>query len=100
MDGSSTSSAVGSGLLSASSTGVGVSIGASMNTSICMSTSTCTGTGTSTSTNTSLNHHTGTSDVMACVHYEGRCNIVAPCCGGIFGCRACHDEMVTDGHEM
>jgi len=41
------------------------------------------------------------ADVMTCLHYEGRkCNIVAPCCGKIFGCRVCHDEMVTDGHEM
>lgn len=30
---------------------------------------------------------------MACVHYERKCNVVAPCCGGVFGCRVCHDEM-------
>jgi len=27
-----------------------------------------------------------------CSHYERQCNIVAPCCGMISGCRFCHDE--------
>jgi len=30
-----------------------------------------------------------------CVHYERRCDIVAPCCGRIFGCRVCHDDVMT-----
>lgn len=30
---------------------------------------------------------------VACVHYERKCDIVAPCCGRVFGCRVCHDEM-------
>jgi uncharacterized CHY-type Zn-finger protein len=34
----------------------------------------------------------------ACVHYERNCNIVAPCCGRIFGCRICHDELSGVGH--
>ena len=39
--------------------------------------------------------------VTTCVHYpERKCNIIAPCCGEIFGCRICHDEQVTDGHEI
>lgn len=29
----------------------------------------------------------------ACVHYERNCNIVAPCCNRVFGCRICHDEL-------
>lgn len=33
-----------------------------------------------------------------CVHYERNCNIVAPCCGRIFGCRICHDELSAPGH--
>lgn len=33
-----------------------------------------------------------------CVHYERNCNIVAPCCGRIFGCRICHDELSPPGH--
>lgn len=33
------------------------------------------------------------NEVMACVHYERKCNVVAPCCGGVYGCRVCHDEM-------
>eukprot|EP00542_Grammatophora_oceanica_P016011 CAMPEP_0194038336 /NCGR_PEP_ID=MMETSP0009_2-20130614/10577_1 /TAXON_ID=210454 /ORGANISM="Grammatophora oceanica, Strain CCMP 410" /LENGTH=353 /DNA_ID=CAMNT_0038680795 /DNA_START=167 /DNA_END=1228 /DNA_ORIENTATION=- len=32
-----------------------------------------------------------------CVHYERNCNIVAPCCDRVFGCRVCHDEHAT-GH--
>ena len=34
----------------------------------------------------------------ACVHYERNCNIVAPCCNRIFGCRICHDELSPPGH--
>jgi len=29
---------------------------------------------------------------MECTHYDRKCNIVAPCCGMISGCRFCHDE--------
>ena len=29
---------------------------------------------------------------VACVHYERNCNIVAPCCQLVFGCRICHDD--------
>lgn len=35
----------------------------------------------------------------ACVHYERNCNIVAPCCNRVFGCRICHDELSPPGHE-
>lgn len=31
-------------------------------------------------------------EVVACVHYERKCNVIAPCCGGEFGCRVCHDD--------
>lgn len=34
-------------------------------------------------------------EVIACVHYQRKCNVVAPCCGIPFGCRVCHDEMST-----
>mmetsp|Transcript_19118 Transcript_19118/g.28561 ORF Transcript_19118/g.28561 Transcript_19118/m.28561 type:complete len:325 (-) Transcript_19118:3-977(-) len=37
-------------------------------------------------------------DSISCVHYERKCNIVAPCCDRIFGCRICHDEMTPSGH--
>jgi len=30
--------------------------------------------------------------IPKCMHYKRNCNIVAPCCGTIFGCRICHDE--------
>ena len=30
--------------------------------------------------------------VVACVHYERKCNVIAPCCGVEFGCRVCHDD--------
>ena len=35
---------------------------------------------------------------VACVHYERNCNIVAPCCQRVFGCRICHDELSDPGH--
>ena len=35
----------------------------------------------------------GTVEVIAWVHYQRKCNVVAPCCGVPFGCRVCHDEM-------
>ncbi len=31
-------------------------------------------------------------EVVACVHYERKCNVIAPCCGAEFGCRVCHDD--------
>lgn len=38
-------------------------------------------------------------EAMSCVHYERKCNIIAPCCGKVFGCRVCHDEMTPPpGH--
>jgi len=37
-------------------------------------------------------------EIMSCVHYEAKCNIVAPCCNRVFGCRVCHDEMTPEGH--
>lgn len=33
-----------------------------------------------------------------CVHYERNCNVVAPCCDRVFGCRVCHDELSATGH--
>jgi len=35
----------------------------------------------------------------ACVHYERNCNVVAPCCNRVFGCRICHDELSPAGHS-
>ncbi|KAL7522893.1 hypothetical protein ACHAWX_007774 [Stephanocyclus meneghinianus] len=32
-------------------------------------------------------------EVMSCVHYQRKNNIVSPCCNKVFGCRVCHDEM-------
>lgn len=34
----------------------------------------------------------------ACVHYERNCNVVAPCCNRVFGCRICHDEWSPEDH--
>jgi hypothetical protein len=34
----------------------------------------------------------------ACGHYDRNCNIVAPCCNRVFGCRICHDELSPPGH--
>lgn len=33
-----------------------------------------------------------------CGHYDRNCNIVAPCCGRVVGCRICHDETSPPGH--
>ncbi|ORZ05264.1 zinc-ribbon-domain-containing protein [Absidia repens] len=30
---------------------------------------------------------------MGCPHYQRKCKLQAACCGGIFGCRFCHDEQ-------
>merc|ERR1711874_40648 len=32
------------------------------------------------------------NEVMKCIHYERKCNIIAPCCGKVFGRRVCHDD--------
>ncbi len=34
-------------------------------------------------------------DSIGCSHYNRGCQIVAPCCGKIFTCRLCHDEITT-----
>lgn len=39
-----------------------------------------------------------TGTAMPCVHYNRKCNIIAPCCGEVFGCRVCHDEMTNGAH--
>ena len=41
-------------------------------------------------------HPTPSSLGPACVHYERVCQIVAPCCNRVFGCRLCHDEEMSD----
>ena len=35
---------------------------------------------------------------IRCTHYERQCNIVAPCCSRVVGCRICHDETSPPGH--
>lgn len=39
-------------------------------------------------------------EAVSCVHYERKCNVVAPCCNRVFGCRVCHDEMSTNCGPM
>jgi len=39
-----------------------------------------------------------TGGTIPCVHYERKCNIVAPCCGKVYGCRVCHDELTNGLH--
>ena len=29
------------------------------------------------------------------MHYRRRCRMVAPCCGEVFWCRHCHNEVKT-----
>jgi len=38
------------------------------------------------------------AEPSSCVHYERNCNIVAPCCNRVFGCRVCHDELSPSDH--
>jgi hypothetical protein len=33
-----------------------------------------------------------------CTHYARNCNIIAPCCNRIVGCRICHDDTSAPGH--
>ena len=41
----------------------------------------------------------GTTEAnAACVHYERNCNIIAPCCQRVYGCRICHDELSPSTH--
>ena len=37
-------------------------------------------------------------ETITCVHYDRKCNIVAPCCQRVFGCRICHDELTPSRH--
>ena len=37
-------------------------------------------------------------DTTSCVHYERNCNIIAPCCNRMFGCRVCHDDLSPHDH--
>merc|ERR1719223_75232 len=39
-----------------------------------------------------------TGTAIPCVHYERKCIIIAPCCGKIYGCRVCHDELTNGSH--
>jgi uncharacterized CHY-type Zn-finger protein len=36
--------------------------------------------------------------VTECKHYKRECNIVAKCCGKVYGCRLCHDEK--ENHKI
>lgn len=46
----------------------------------------------------SLESNSRSVSVVPCEHYERKCNIVAPCCGRIYGCRVCHDELTKKEH--
>jgi hypothetical protein len=37
-------------------------------------------------------------DSSTCAHYERNCSVVSPCCGRVFGCRVCHDEISPSSH--
>jgi len=39
-----------------------------------------------------------TGGAIPCVHYERKCNLFAPCCGKVYGCRVCHDELTNAMH--
>lgn len=39
-------------------------------------------------------------DNTTCAHYVRNCRIVAPCCGRVFACRVCHDELSPSSHPL
>lgn len=44
------------------------------------------------------NSLTSNTSSIPCVHYDRKCNIIAPCCNKVFGCRVCHDEFTNCEH--
>ena len=46
----------------------------------------------------SLNINDKKEAVTECKHYKRECNIVAKCCGKVYGCRLCHDE--NENHKI
>ena len=44
-------------------------------------------------------YHDATAEILGCKHYRRRAMLVAPCCGGEYVCRLCHDENVS-GHTL
>eukprot|EP00878_Enallax_costatus_P019254 GHUV01020309.1.p1 GENE.GHUV01020309.1~~GHUV01020309.1.p1 ORF type:complete len:137 (+),score=29.09 GHUV01020309.1:227-637(+) len=34
-----------------------------------------------------------------CEHYRRRCKLVAPCCGEVFWCRHCHNQVKDDSEQ-
>ena len=34
-----------------------------------------------------------------CAHYRRRCRLRAPCCGGVYQCRLCHDDVRARARE-
>ncbi|CAO3614139.1 unnamed protein product [Cunninghamella echinulata] len=37
---------------------------------------------------------------MGCQHYQRKCKLQANCCGKIFSCRFCHDEVMSSDHTI
>jgi hypothetical protein len=35
-----------------------------------------------------------------CDHYKRRCKLVAPCCGEVFWCRHCHNQVKDDSEQV
>ncbi|CBZ53309.1 hypothetical protein NCLIV_030960 [Neospora caninum Liverpool] len=36
---------------------------------------------------------------IGCPHYRRKCKVVSPCCGEVFWCRHCHNEVKADGER-
>lgn len=35
-----------------------------------------------------------------CSHYRRRCKLVAPCCGEVFWCRHCHNQVKNEDEPV
>eukprot|EP00919_Chromeraceae_sp_WS-2016_P059972 GHVR01142531.1.p2 GENE.GHVR01142531.1~~GHVR01142531.1.p2 ORF type:complete len:141 (+),score=29.89 GHVR01142531.1:128-550(+) len=36
---------------------------------------------------------------IGCSHYERKCKIIAPCCGEVYWCRHCHNEIKNENEK-
>ncbi|CAO3620988.1 unnamed protein product [Cunninghamella blakesleeana] len=47
-----------------------------------------------------ISYHDQENGIMGCQHYQRKCKLQANCCGKIFSCRFCHDEVMSPDHNI
>lgn len=47
-----------------------------------------------------LDRHQKAESLLGCEHYARNCKLKAKCCGLFVSCRLCHDEAMSEDHEM